>query len=175
MRRVPAGNDFDGWVRQLAIPHSRQQAKHHLLASGSPALPALRRGLHHSDAIVRRMCTNVLDHLVDEESVPDLVAALYDEDPGVCARALHALACDQCKENECRPGEELFVPRALELLRDPNPTLRVAAMDTLGKVARRRPDVVAALADAGDSDPNPGLREMARRLAGRVPAAAIGQ
>lgn len=171
MRGTPAGNDFEGWVRQLAISSCRQRAKRHLMHSGQPALPALRRGLRHQRAIVRRLCVNILDHLVDEESVPDLVAALDDEDPGVCARALHALACDKCKQNECRPADDLFVPRALQLLRDhPNPDVRAAAIDALGKVALRRHDIADALAAAGESDRDPGLRGMARHRARRIQA-----
>ena len=72
-------------------------------------------------AMVRRLCASILDHLADEAALVDLVAALDDEDPGVLKRSLHALACDRCKENECRPGEELFVPRALELLHHHEP------------------------------------------------------
>lgn len=175
MRGVPAGNDFDGWVNQLAIAHCRQQAKRHLMVSGPPALPAVRRGLRHPKAIVRRLCVAILDHLLDEESVPDLVAALDDDDPTVRARALHALACDACKQNDCRPADDLFVPRALEFLRGhPDADLRAAAIDALGKVAQRRPDLVAALDDAGESDTDPGLRNMARRRAQRVPASASG-
>ena len=163
MRRIPAGNDFDGWVGQLAVSQRRQAAKRHLLLAGPAAVPSIRAGLRHPEAIVRRVCTGLLDRLVDEESLPDLVAALDDEDSGVRARALHALACDRCKQNECRPGEELFVPRAIELLGHPDADVRAAAIDALGKVASRRPDVVAALAAAGERDPDSGLRSMARR------------
>jgi HEAT repeat protein len=169
MRRIPAGSDFDGWVRQLAIAQRRQQAKRHLLGAGPRALPAIRRGLHHRDVIVRRVCVAILDHLVDEDSVPDLVAALDDDDPEVCARALHALACDACKQNECRPDDDLFVPRALEILRvHPNADVRAAAIDALGRVAQRRPDIAGALVTAAATDRDPGLRTMARRRAGRV-------
>ena len=99
----------------------------------------------HGNPMVRRQCANLLDALADEASFLDLVAALDDDDPQVLKRALHALACDQCKENECRPGEEMFVPRALELLRHANPDVRAGAIDTLGKIAGRRPDVADAL------------------------------
>lgn len=174
MRRIPAGRDFDGWVAQLGVPSWRQRAKQHLLAAGAPALPALRRGTRHPDPLVRRMCVGILDHLVDEASVPDLVAALDDGDPHVCARALHALACDTCKKNECRPGEALFVPRAIEFLEHhPNPDVRAAAIDALGKVAGHRPDVAAALEVCGATDPDPRLRSMARRRVRRITAAAI--
>jgi hypothetical protein len=49
--------------------------------------------------------------------------------------------------------------------------VRAAAIDALGKIAPRRPDVVAALVAAGERDTDPGLRTMARRRA-RVPAPA---
>lgn len=161
MRHVPAGDDFDGWVEEMARPQRRQQAKRHLMRAGAPALPALRRGVHHDDVMVRRTCVSILDHLVDDESLPQLVEALDDPDPEVCKRALHALACDQCKEGACRPGEDLFVPRAIEIARGhANPDLRAGAIDTLGKVVHRG-DVVAALALVADHDPDPGLRSMA--------------
>ena len=114
---------------------------------------------------MRRQCVNLFDHLVDADSLADLVSALDDEDPSVRARALHALACDRCKENDCRPGEDLWVPRALALLDSPNPDLRAAAIDALGKVVRRRPNVATALAAAAETDTDKGLRGMARRYA----------
>ena len=166
MRRAPAANDFDGWVSQLGISSCRQRARFHLLESGPRALPALRRGLRHQKAIVRQQCVRIFDQLVDEESLPELVLALDDEDPAVCARALHALACDRCKQSGCRPAEHLWVPRALDLLRNHrNPDLRAAAIDALGKVARHRPEVAAALAAAAALDVDKGLRGMARRRA----------
>jgi HEAT repeat protein len=167
MHRFPAANDFDGWVAQLANSERRRRAKIYLRGAGRPALAAVRRGMRHPKPIVRRLCASILDHLADEDAFVDLVAALDDEDPEVLKRALHALACDQCKENECRPGEELFVPRALELLQHPNPDVRASAIDTLGKVVARRPDVADALADVARHDRDAGLRGMARH---RVPS-----
>lgn len=167
MHRVPAATDFDGWVAQLGNSERRQRAKIYLRDAGQPALPAVRRGMHHPKPIVRRLCASILDHLADEATFVDLVAALDDEDPQVLKRALHALACDQCKDNDCRPGEELFVPRALELLRHPDPDIRASAIDTLGKVVARRPDVADALAEVAQHDRDAGLRGMARQ---RVPS-----
>jgi HEAT repeat protein len=168
MSRFPAATDFDGWVAQLANSERRQRAKLHLRGAGQPALPAVRRGMHHPKPIVRRLCTSILDHLADEAAFVDLVAALDDDDPEVLKRALHALACDRCKENDCRPGEELFVPRALALLHHPDADVRASAIDTLGKVVDRRPDVARALVAVAEHDPNGGLRGMARhRVAGR--------
>lgn len=163
MHKSPRAADFEGWVAQLSKPSRRQRAKIYLRAAGQPAVPAVRHGLQHPDPIVRRLCASILDHLADELSFVDLVAALDDDDPEVLKRALHALACDRCKENACRPGEELFVPRALELLQHPNPDVRASAIDTLGKVVARRPDVADALADVARMDRNAGLRGMARR------------
>jgi HEAT repeat protein len=164
MRRAPAGDDFDGWVRALAHPQLRPRAKQHLLRAGSTALPAIRRGLQRPEVMVRRGCVSLLDHLVDDESIADLVAAVEDPDAGVRARALHALACDACKQNACRPGEDLFVPRAIELARSHDDAdVRAAAIDTLGKVAGRRPDARACLQTSAAEDRDAGLRSMARR------------
>lgn len=162
MRRIPSGSDFDGWVGLLGSDRQRQAARLHLLANGTRAVPAIRRGLHHADPTVRRLCVNLLDRLVDDDAVPDLVGALHDTDPSVVGRALHALACDACKEGTCRPADELFVPRAVELLRDPNPDVRAAAIDALGKVADRGGDVVGVLAAALAAESDPGLRGMVR-------------
>ena len=172
-RATPAGGDFDGWVRLLAADAYRQRARRHLLRSGAPALPALRRGLQHGAPVVRRVCASILDSLVDEASLPDLVAALDDPDPDVQRRALHALACDACKENECRPADDLFVPRAVELLDHPDPHVRAGAIDALGRVAQRTGDPTSpaarALAAAAERDRVPNLRTMARN---RVAVAA---
>jgi len=169
MRRVPAGSDFDGWVHELGGPSRRQLARRHLMGAGAPAVPALRRGLISDDAMVRRLCAVILDHLLDAAAVPDLVAALDDPDPDVCARALHALACDQCKQNECRPDDALFVPKAIELVGShPDPRVRAAAIDALGKVLERPAGVstavaTTALVEAARRDPVAGMRNMAER------------
>ena len=166
MRRAPAPHDFDGWVSQLGISSCRQRARTHLVASGRSAVPALRRGLHHPKTIVRQQCVRIFDQLVDDESLPEVVVALDDPDVGVRKRALHTLACDRCKQNECLPGEDLWVPRALEFLRHPDPDLRAGAIDALGNVVARRPDVAAALRAVAETDRDKGLRCMARRLVG---------
>jgi len=74
----PAACDYDGWVAQLRRARRRQQAKQLLSVAGPEALQAIRRGLGHPDATVRRLCVNLLDRLVDEASIPDLVGALDD-------------------------------------------------------------------------------------------------
>jgi hypothetical protein len=53
----------------------------------------------------------------------------------------------------------------VELLQtNSNPDLRAAAIDALGKVVPRRPDVATVLRTAAEHDPNRGLRSMARRF-----------
>lgn len=162
MRTVPRGSDAEAWVELLGSASRRAAARQHLLGLGARAVPALRAGMHHDDPAVRLACAGLLDRLADDASVEDLVAALDDPDVAVVRRALHALACDECKEGECRPGEELFVPKALELLRHPDPDMRAGAIDTLGKVVGRRPEVADALADVAEHDPVRGMREMTR-------------
>jgi HEAT repeat protein len=166
MRRSPAPHDYDGWVGQVGISSCRQRARMHLVASGRDAVPALRRGLRHPKTIVRQQCVRIFDQLVDDEALPEVVLALDDPDVGVRKRALHTLACDRCKKNECSPGEELWVPRALEFLHDADPDLRAGAIDALGNVVARRPDVAAALRVVADNDRDKGLRGMARRFVG---------
>lgn len=163
MRGTPAANDFDGWVHQLGVSSRRHDARLHLLNAGKPALPALRRGLDNPKPMVRRMVVKILDFLVDDDTLPYLVAALEDADPEVVGHALHSLACDRCKQDECRPGEDVWVPRALELARShASAHVRARAIDALSKVASRRLDVVDALAEVAESDRDRGLRGLAR-------------
>ena len=161
---MPAGNDFDGWVALLGHGSTQAKAYNHLMAAGLQVLPAVRKGLDHPDPAVRRRCVNLLDHFVDDDTLPALIAAVDDSDPHVAGRALHALACDRCKEGECRPGEESWVPKALPLLDHRDPHLRASAIDALGKVIARRADVATALAHTARHDPDKGLRGMARHL-----------
>ena len=167
MRPLPRAGDHDAWVRRLGISHGRQEAKHHLRAVGADAVPAIRRGLRHPKPEVRRACVSLLDALLDADAVPDLVAALDDGDGQVVKRALHALACDHCKQNGCTPGDELFVGRALDLVRThPDPDVRAGAIDALGKAAERDPSVAGLLADAAAGERDRGLRDMVRSRVG---------
>ncbi|MGI8794577.1 MAG: HEAT repeat domain-containing protein [Acidimicrobiales bacterium] len=162
MTGVPDGCDFDGWVAQLGRQGRRRDARLHLRSVGSPALPALRRGLHHPKPAVRQQCASILDQLVDEDSLPDLIAALDDDDPGVLTRALHALACDQCKESECRPHDDDWVPRAMAFAVDhDDPDVRAKAIDALGRVVMRVPRAADVIARAAERDPDAGVRNIA--------------
>src|SRR5262249_44949551 len=90
-----------------------------LMAAGSLATPAVREGLHHPEPAVRVGCCQVLDHFMDEAALPELIENLGHENETVRAWAMHALACDRCKEGICRPGEDQVLPAAICRTRRP--------------------------------------------------------
>jgi HEAT repeat protein len=152
-------------IEDLAVDHRAKAALSRLMAAGSVATPLLRRGLRHDSPLVRVGCCIVLDHFLDESALPELMLSLEHANDDVRAWALHALACDRCKEGECRPGENDVVPVALRMLReDPSRRVRAQAVHLLGlSAAIRRPDVIAALQHARDCDGDPNVRKIARR------------
>jgi hypothetical protein len=153
---------YDLLVDHLAVKHRARPALRELMAAGSDATPALRRGLRHDDANVRIGCCMVLDHHLDEAAVPELIENLAHDDPDVRAWALHALACDRCKEGTCRPREDDVVPLALRMLRDdPSRHARTMAAHMLGPAAHRRDDVAGALVAAREGDSHPVVRKVA--------------
>lgn len=114
-------DELDQFVDQLAIAYRAQRAYWHLRVAGARALPAVRRGLRHEHDEVRRLCCVLLDHLADEESFADLIAMLDDPAPRVRLHALHALACDRCKQGDCRPdGREVLPARSTS-----SPTIQI--------------------------------------------------
>src|SRR5262249_10521278 len=121
---------FTPLIAALAVPHRAKHAYWHLVLGGPAALPAVRRGLTHSNADVRTYCARALDHLVDETAYPALIAALDDGDPRVREEALHALACDRCKDNACRPEKTDVLAKGMQLLRtDPDRRVRAFAAE----------------------------------------------
>lgn len=158
-----AREDLDACVECLGVAHRYKEALRVLMAAGTEATPAVRRGLHHNDPIVRVGCCFVLDHFMDEESLPDLVGNLDHEHADVRSRALHTLACDRCKEGACRPAENDVVPIAIRMLKeDPSRRVRSQAAAMLGQVVHRHRDVQEALEWARDHDPHPMVRKVAR-------------
>jgi HEAT repeat protein len=164
--------DLWGTVDDLGVPHRAKAALRALMAAGPEATPMLRHGLGHANASVRIGCCIVLDHFLDDAALPELIANLQHEDDGVRGWALHALACDRCKEGACRPGEDDVVPLALRMLADdPSRRVRTQAAHLLGQSAAiARPDVTAALERARASDVHPNVRKVAARY---VPGGAI--
>jgi len=160
--RPPAADDYFAWVERLSIPHHNREAFWHLVLSGPPALDAVRAGLAHDDPAVRVGCTRVLDHLVDEASWDDLLTMLDDDDEEVRVSALHALACDRCKENGCAPSKASVLPHAMRAMRDdPAPFVRAIAIEVVGRWVHGDDEIAAALERVVREDPDRGVRKKA--------------
>lgn len=154
--------DWDRLVENFAVKHRAKDALRRLMAAGSVCTPALRRGLHHPDPEVRVGCCKVLDHHLEEDALPELIENLRHENAAVRAWAMHALACDRCKEGSCRPAENEIVPIAIQMLReDESRGVRQMAAGMLGPSVHRRSDVLDALVYACEHDPHPVVRKIA--------------
>lgn len=154
--------DPERLVEDLALVHREKQALRGLMAAGPAATPALRRGLRHAQSRVRVGCCKVLDHFMDAEAVPELIQNLDHPDAEVRLWAVHALACDRCKEGECRPGEDQAIPIAAHMLADDESRhVRSMAAHMLGPSVYRSAAARAALERARDTDPHPMVRKVA--------------
>jgi hypothetical protein len=154
--------DYARLIEDLAVPHRYKHALRSLMSAGMLATPALRRGLRHDDPDVRVGCCIVLDHFMDEAAVPELIENLTHESPRVRGWALHALACDRCKEGACRPGEDDVVPIAIRmLLTDEDKGVRKGAVGMVAPAVHKREDVRRALEHARDHDPDRLVRKVA--------------
>src|SRR6266566_4680893 len=149
-------------VEQLGIPHRATAAYRELFAMGFLAVPLAREGLRHSNPAVRYRCSGLLDHYLVPEALADLIATLDDPHPRVRVSALHALACDRCKEGACRPEESEVLPRALRMLReDRAPHVRAMAIEVVGQYVHTNPLAEAGLVEARSNDPSPMVRKKA--------------
>ncbi|MCX6368068.1 MAG: HEAT repeat domain-containing protein [Armatimonadetes bacterium] len=150
------------WVEELGVKHRAKAAQRSLMVAGALASTALREGLHHPDPTVRVGCCVILDHHLDTEAIPDLLANLDHPHEKVRAWALHALACDRCKEGTCRPGEDDVIPVAAKMLiEDESRWVRQMAAGLLGPSVLRHPAVLPALQHAHTHDPHPVVRKIA--------------
>lgn len=154
--------DYEWLVEELGTERGRV-ALDRLMAAGSAASAAVRVGLSHDDPMVRRGCLGFMDHHLDEASLPAVFANLEHYDGRVRAMALHVLACDNCKEGDCRPRDQDVIPIALRFLQhDRSRKVRTGAAQLLGRFAPERSDVAGALEHARDHDPHPVVRKVAR-------------
>lgn len=154
--------EYDQLVDELGIKHRAKAAIRSLMAAGTAATPAVRRGLRHADPRVRARCCDVLDHFLDADAIPELIDNLRHRHPEVRLRAMHALGCDRCKEGSCRPAEDDVVAAAIRLLtEDPDRYVRVSAAHALGPAVHRRHEAVDAMILAHDADADPLVRKVA--------------
>lgn len=168
-------------VEYLGDPHRSFMAYQQLIGLGPEAGGPARTGLRHENPQVRMHCCRVLDHVMDAESILALTAALRDPAEEVRVQALHALACDRCKDGSCRPAAGTVLPAALEVLRwDASAQVRARAAELVGAWAHTHREAVAALRAAAGGDPSPAVRKKAawyapggpvyRRRAARLPS-----
>ena len=151
----------DDLVEHLAIAHRSKFALHQLMKLGMEAIPALRKGLCHENLNVRIGCCRVLDHFFDESSLPELVSNLENDDPEVRMWTIHTLACEKCKEGECRPGEEFVIPKVVKmLLHDQNRKVRQMAAGMLGPSVHRSKIALESIKYAHKNDIHPVVRKI---------------
>ena len=155
-------DDYGALVQQLGDPVRSKLAFRHLVAGGADALPAVRAGLDDEDPEVRQHSVRAMDHLVDVASWPQLVSMLRDRDPRVRCHALHALACDRCKQGMERPQKSDVLPHALRILRDDQIYhARAMAVEVVALYVHEDEQARAALEHARDEDPHPMVRKKA--------------
>ncbi|WP_020117059.1 HEAT repeat domain-containing protein [Streptomyces canus] len=172
--------DNEALVSCLGDPQRAVAAFRELLRRDRDALDAVRAGLRDENAAVREGCCRLLDHLVDTESMDELISMADDPDPGVRIAAFHALACDRCKGDTCAPGPERALEPALRhLAGDPDPQVRARAVELVGRFAHTDSRAITALEACRAGDPSPAVRKKAswytpggsihRRTAPRAP------
>lgn len=159
--------DFSGQtatevVQMLTSTHRRPAAIRHLLALGKAGSAAVRSGLGHDDPAVRVACCQILDHFLDTAALPELKRNLHHENPTVRAWAIHALACDRCKQGSCRPGEEDVIPVVIDaLLHDEHRRVRQQAAGLIGPGVLRNKKAADAIMIAYRTDAHPAVRKVA--------------
>jgi len=148
-------------VDWLGVPHRAGEALQRLMAAGAAATDVVREGLLHDDPAVRVGCCKVLDHFMDETAVPALIANLDHPNEAVRCWAMHALACDKCKEGSCRPGEDQVIPIAARmLLEDGSRRVRQSAAGLVGESVHRSKAALPALQHAHIHDSSPIVRKI---------------
>ncbi len=152
---------FRRWVDDLGVRHRASEALRRLMAAEALATPFVCEGLRHADPEVRVGCCKVLDHQMDEAALPELIDNLKHPDEQVRAWAIHALACDKCKEGSCRPGEDQVIPIAAKMLiEDHSRRVRQSAAGMVGEAVHRSPAALPALQHAFSHDPHPVVRKI---------------
>jgi HEAT repeat protein len=154
--------DNEALVSCLGDPQRAVAAYHELLRRGQHATGAIRAGLHHEDPAVREGCCRLLDHMVDTDSMDQLIAMTDDPDARVRTASFHALACDRCRGDTCAPGSGQVLGSALQhLASDPDPQVRAMAAELVGKFVHTDSRAATALETSHAQDPSPVVRKKA--------------
>jgi HEAT repeat protein len=134
--------DEDSWVRALAAEAIGQMGE-----AAEDAAPALLRSLRHPNPLVRANAAEALGRLKAEDTRAALEAACGDDDPGVRAKAVGALA-------GIGPPTPDSTKVVLGCLTDPDPQVRAAAIDAVGGWPRVTvdPGVFNGLIDDGNDE-----------------------
>ena len=160
--------DNQSLVWCLGDPQRAVAAYHELLRRGKDATGAIRAGLHHQNPAVREGSCRLLDHLVDTDSMSQLIAMTGDPDARVRTAAFHALACDRCKSGTCAPGaDEVLEPALQHLASDPDAQVRARAAELSRQVRPYRWPRRHRLGDGLRTGPEPGRPEEGRLVHAR--------
>lgn len=130
----------------------RFAAYEQLVAHGTDALPAIRAGLRSDDWRIRHWSAICMDRVADENAYDDLIPLLSDPHPKVRLWAVHALACDHCKDDVSCPID--VVPLLIERIRT-DQSMRVRRMAVIMlttdfRDARARPVLERLLTETED-------------------------
>jgi hypothetical protein len=154
--------DNEALVSCLGDPQRAAAAYRELMQRGAGAVGAIRAGLQHENPAVRKGCCRLLDHLVDADSMGDLIAMIDDPDARVRTAAFHTLACDRCKGDTCAPGADQVLEPALQHLAcDPDAHVRAMAAELVGKFVHTDGRAVTAMETSRAHDPSPVVRKKA--------------
>jgi HEAT repeat protein len=159
---------FDGWcdarvVDALGSVARASVAYRELVRRGHGAIAAIVAGLQHESPAVRLHCCELLDTLLVPEAEQDLLAMLADSDAAVRAAALHAVACDKCKQHCRLQAQSVVLSEGTRLLdADPAPGVRAQAIGVVGRFVHTSEEATAAIVRACQRDPSPAVRKKAR-------------
>jgi hypothetical protein len=92
-----------------------------------------------------------------------LIELLADTDALVRVEAIHALACDRCKDDGCRPSARAVLPSTIAVLaHDDDARVRAFAVELVGRFVHTHPSAEEAIVEAADRDSSPAVRKKAR-------------
>jgi HEAT repeat protein len=126
----------DELVAEFAHGQNRMAAFLALYSRGKQAVPAIRAGLAHSDANIRRWCASLADNFADAELFRALVPLLNDPQADVRVWAVHSLSCETCKDG---PNPVDAVPLLLDRI-ESDPSMRVRRQAVSMLAHHRSPD-----------------------------------